>query len=49
MSEDVLDLALRAAHGAGALLLERVGAPASGLTAKTSRTDLVSDADRDAE
>lgn len=42
-------LALRAAREAGVLLLERFGGPASGLSAKSSRTDLVSDADRDAE
>lgn len=49
MSDDLLALALTAARAAGDLLLERVGRPVSGLTAKTSRTDLVSDADRDAE
>jgi myo-inositol-1(or 4)-monophosphatase len=43
------DLAVRAATEAGALLLDRFGGPASGLSAKSSRTDLVSDADRDAE
>jgi myo-inositol-1(or 4)-monophosphatase len=48
MSE-LLDLASRAARAAGALLLERFGGPQSGLDAKSSRTDLVSDADRDAE
>src|SRR5262249_20892717 len=46
---DLLALALRAARAAGALLLERAGGPASGLAAKSSRTDLVSDADRDSE
>ena len=51
MSEltELRDLAVRAAREAGALLLERFGGPASGLSAKSSRTDLVSDADRDAE
>ncbi|MDX6644856.1 MAG: monophosphatase [Miltoncostaeaceae bacterium] len=50
MSDDaLLDLALRAARVAAELLLERFGGPASGLASKTSRTDLVSDADRDAE
>ena len=51
MSEikDLLTLATRAAAAAGALLLERFGGPQSGVTAKSSRTDLVSDADRDAE
>lgn len=46
---DLLTLATGAAHAAGALLLERFGGPQSGLRAKSSRTDLVSDADRDAE
>ena len=45
----LLALAVRAARAAGDLLLERFGGPPSGLTAKSSRTDLVSDADRDAE
>ncbi len=45
----LLELAREAACGAGALLLERFGGPASGVTAKSTRTDLVSDADRDAE
>ena len=49
MSERILALAREAAVAAGALLLERVGRPVGGLSAKTSRTDLVSDADRDAE
>lgn len=48
-AERLLDLARRAARDAGALLLERAGAPATGLAAKSSRTDLVSDADRAAE
>ena len=47
--DDLLGLAVRAAHAAGALLVERFGGPATGLTAKSSRTDLVSDTDRDAE
>ena len=45
----MLSLAIACAHAAGALLRRRAGAPPSGLAAKTSRTDLVSDADRDAE
>lgn len=49
MSAALLDLARDAAHAAGALLLERFGDPASGVAAKSSRTDLVSDSDRDAE
>ncbi|MEQ8833612.1 MAG: inositol monophosphatase family protein [Miltoncostaeaceae bacterium] len=42
-------LAGAVARRAGALLLERFGTPARGVEAKSSRTDLVSDADRDAE
>jgi len=45
----LLDLALRAGRAAAGLLLERFDGPASGLASKSSRTDLVSDADRDAE
>jgi myo-inositol-1(or 4)-monophosphatase len=37
------------ARAAGALLLERFGEPAHGVDSKTTATDLVSDADRDAE
>lgn len=43
------DLATEAARAAGDLLLARFGGPASGVSAKSTRTDLVSDADRDAE
>lgn len=46
---DLIELAVGAARAAGELLLERFGAPQSGLDRKSSRTDLVSDADRDAE
>ena len=49
MSDELLDIALAAARDAGDLLLSRAGAPVSGLDSKTSRTDLVSDTDRDAE
>jgi myo-inositol-1(or 4)-monophosphatase len=49
VSGELLDLATRAARAAGELLLERAGGPASGIAAKSSRTDLVSDTDRDAE
>lgn len=49
MSADLLELAVRTAQAAGALLRERAGGPAHGLASKSSRTDLVSDADRDAE
>ncbi|MBA3305000.1 MAG: inositol monophosphatase [Thermoleophilaceae bacterium] len=44
-----LAVAQRAAAAAGELLLERFGGPARGVERKSSRTDLVSDADRDAE
>jgi myo-inositol-1(or 4)-monophosphatase len=44
-----LELAERIARAAGALLLERYDGPASGVARKSSRTDMVSDADRDAE
>lgn len=46
---DDLALAERLARAAGALLLERYRGPASGVSEKSSRTDMVSDADRDAE
>jgi myo-inositol-1(or 4)-monophosphatase len=45
----LLELATEAARRAGALLLERWHGPARGIEAKSSPTDLVSDADRDAE
>jgi myo-inositol-1(or 4)-monophosphatase len=45
----LLDLAERASRAAGALLVERFHGPASGLAHKSSQTDPVSDADRDAE
>jgi myo-inositol-1(or 4)-monophosphatase len=46
---DDLALAERAARAAGAVLLERFGGPVLGLDSKTSATDPVSDADREAE
>ena len=46
---DDLELAERAARAAGAALLERFGGPARGLGSKSSETDPVSDADREAE
>ena len=49
MSEELLALALAAARSAGWLLLERARKPATGLSSKTSSTDLVSDTDRAAE
>jgi myo-inositol-1(or 4)-monophosphatase len=48
-SEALVDLAVEAAHRAGVLLLERFRGPARGVNAKSTPTDLVSDADRDAE
>lgn len=44
-----LELAERVARAAGALLLARYDGPASGVATKSSRTDMASDADRDAE
>jgi myo-inositol-1(or 4)-monophosphatase len=44
-----LELALRAAHEAGELLLGFYGLEPEGLGSKSSETDLVSDADREAE
>ena len=49
MTDDLLDLAQRAARQAGAFLVERFEAPASGISSKSSPTDLVSDADRASE
>ena len=46
---DLRDLAIRITTAAGELLRDRFGGPQAGLSAKSSRTDLVSDADRDAE
>jgi myo-inositol-1(or 4)-monophosphatase len=45
----LLDLAERAAQAAGGLLVERFHGVASGVDYKSSQTDPVSDADRDAE
>jgi myo-inositol-1(or 4)-monophosphatase len=45
----LLDLAVRTATAAGALLVDRFHRPASGVELKSSQTDPVSDADRDAE
>ena len=49
VSAGLLALAESVAREAGALLLERFGGPATGISSKSSRTDLVSDADRAAE
>ena len=45
----LLEIAVEAAEAAGALLLARFGDPAHGVSRKSSSTDMVSDADRDAE
>ncbi len=45
----LLELAVRSAHAAGALLVDRFHRTASGVSTKSSQTDPVSDADRDAE
>jgi myo-inositol-1(or 4)-monophosphatase len=47
--KDDLELAQRAARAAGEVLMSYYGQPAEGLAAKSSATDLVSDADRQAE
>jgi myo-inositol-1(or 4)-monophosphatase len=48
-ADELLAMAVEASHLAGDLLLERFRAPAQGVSAKSTPTDLVSDADRDAE
>jgi myo-inositol-1(or 4)-monophosphatase len=47
--ERLLSLAVSLAHEAGSLLCERAQRPATGVSTKSSATDLVSDADRDSE
>ena len=49
MNAELLELAVEAARHAGDLLLERFGEPARGVDTKSTATDPVSDADRDAE
>ena len=48
-SKELLDLAVEAAHAAGALLTDHFRKPAEGVTSKTTPTDLVSDADKASE
>lgn len=48
-TDELLELAIEAATRAGDLLLEQFVGPARGVGSKTTPTDLVSDADRDAE
>ena len=49
MSTELLDLAQRAARAAGRVLVELARGPAEGVDAKSTPTDLVSDADRASE
>jgi myo-inositol-1(or 4)-monophosphatase len=49
VSAALLEVALTAARAAGDLLVERARGGVGGISSKTSGTDLVSDADRDAE
>jgi myo-inositol-1(or 4)-monophosphatase len=49
MADELLDLAVEAAHAAGALLLDTFRKPAEGVESKTTPTDLVSDADKASE
>lgn len=48
-TETLVEIAEEAARRAGALLIERFRGPAKGVKAKSTHTDLASDADRDAE
>ena len=48
-TKELLELAESTARTAGALLLDRFHGPAKGVTTKSTATDPVSDADRDAE
>ena len=48
-AESLLRIAVDAARDAGRLLTDRFRGPATGIASKSTRTDLVSDADRDAE
>src|SRR5919199_1070075 len=48
-ADELLAVAVDAAHAAGALLASRFRGPASGVDTKSSGTGMVSDADRDAE
>lgn len=49
LPDELLEVARRAADAAGEVLLARFGATATGVDAKSSHTDLVSDADRAAQ
>jgi myo-inositol-1(or 4)-monophosphatase len=48
-ADALIEIAANGARKAGELLLERFSEPAAGVTTKSTPTDLVSDADRDAE
>ncbi|CAN5721272.1 inositol monophosphatase family protein [soil metagenome] len=48
-ADELLEIALECARRAGAVLLDRASGPLSGVEAKSTATDLVSDADRAAE
>jgi myo-inositol-1(or 4)-monophosphatase len=49
VTTELLELAIEAAHAAGAVLLERFRKPAEGVSSKSSPTDLVSEADKTSE
>jgi myo-inositol-1(or 4)-monophosphatase len=49
MTDDLLELAVTAARGAGALLRDRFHQPRTGVGTKVSSTDMVTDADRASE
>jgi myo-inositol-1(or 4)-monophosphatase len=49
VSDELLELALDAAHAAGALLVDAAARPAEGVRTKSTETDLVSEADLAAE
>src|SRR3989442_13597286 len=48
-AEEALEIAVGAARAAAAILVERFGGPAAGLRAKSSATDMVSEADERAK
>ncbi len=48
-TDELVDLAVEAAHAAGALLSDHFRKPAEGVESKTTPTDLVSDADKASE
>jgi myo-inositol-1(or 4)-monophosphatase len=49
VTDDLIDLAVKAARAAGTLLRERFHAPRTGVDTKSTATDMVTDADRAAE